>query len=228
MPEITDQAMIDAAAAQRVACPRNRQWYSADWDQTFEPITMDANGFNLQGSLRYLPYRSYPLYVAQLTELMKVKGSYRARYICSPFGLDPIPGPGNVDRNEHVNVGTIIYGFNFAAVDGNVSDFEVGITDACSNQSLFEGTPVATMFDSGGAGAVTGLSPVLIEPRLVDSAGGHPKITIRIRNKVTTDQRCQLVIFCAEPCAVQGRGPGRTPSFGWQRPAQGGMVYGGA
>lgn len=212
---------------QRQPCPRNRAWFSPDWDQTFVQQPMVPTGFNYNASLQYLPYHSFPLFVSQLDELTAQRGHYRARWLCVPDGLVAIDGPGNFDSNEHVNSGSIVYGFSFAAVDGNTADFEVGVGDVCSGHQFFEGTIVATALRPGAIGTATGANPVLIEPYEVQGEP-HPQLDIRIRNKATASQRCQLIVHLAEPCAVQGDGPSQLPRFPWSLPAAGGMRYGGA
>jgi hypothetical protein len=68
---------------------------------------------------------------------------------------------------------------------------------------------------SGNAAGGTNLYPVLIEPRLV-SGDPHPQLKVNITNKASADQRCQLLIHTAEPCAVMGPGFGAQPRLPWE------------
>ena len=201
----------------RVPAPRNQMKGLMDYDMTFCPGLTPADGFSMNAALRYLPYRSFTLYLGQLDELRCCKGEYRGRDFVIPFDLDiAIPAFGTLKYQQQMHPGTVIWGFHFAAVDGEVGDFTVQVKDLnsmigdrCIPYQFFygEGTDATALRPTGLAGA--DLYPVLTEPYQVEHPG---LIDVTIGNKGAEEQRCQLVIRTAEPCSVMGRGYNRMPA----------------
>ncbi len=187
---------------QRHPSPRNRMSGHYDCDMTAAPMPMIADGFSMNSSLRYLPYRSFPLALGQLDELRQARANYREKLLCFPFDVSvPIPARENFDAGQYVNPGSILWGFSFAALDGNASDFDVNITDICAEEGYFEETVEATTLRPQAVGTATNLFPVLTEPRVLS---GYPiSIRVVIANKAAVDQRCQFVVHLAEPCSLQ-------------------------
>lgn len=196
----------------RVPNTRNRMAGLNDLDQSSPGMETPADGFSMNADLRYLPYRSFPLFLGQLDELRQCKDEFRARYLTIPYQAGfAIPAYQTFDTGQRTSPGTIVWGLQFAALDGTPNDFRVQITDICSQSSFFSQALVASALRPSG---VTDLYPVLIEPRCV-SGGSNSGLKVEITNLAATSQRCQLVLMCAEPCSVQGSGPGAAPPFPW-------------
>jgi hypothetical protein len=198
----------------RVPMPRNRMRGLADYDMTFCPSETPADGFSMNAALRYLPYRSFSLYLGQLDELRCCRGSYRNRDFVIPFDVEiTIEAFGTLKYQQQMHPGTIIWGFNFSALDEEVSlsDFTVQIKDLCKTYQFFygDGTDAIALRPTVAAN----LFPVLCEPYVVEKAPGATGglIDVTIGNKTNADQSCQLVIRTAEPCAVMGGGMSRMP-----------------
>lgn len=207
------------ARAQRQPNPRNRMVGMADCDQTFVVGEMVADGFSMNAALRYLPYRYFPLALGQLDEIRQQTSNYRARWLVAPLDVTvAIPSFGSLDMTQRVNNGSILYGYNFAAVDGVVSDFEVNITEICNQEQQFDQTVDATCLRPTPAAAQgTDLFPVLFEPREL-WGNPQPQLKIVITNKASSAQRCQLLIHLTEPCNAQGPGSGPLAPFPWDQP----------
>lgn len=205
--------------SQRQPSPRNRMAGLSDMDQTFTPGEMVADGFSMNAALRYLPYRYFPLALGQLDEIRARATQYRARWLVTPLDVRvPIPRNGSWDTTQRVNNGSILYGFNFAAVDGTVADYTVNIEELCSQQPWFDQRAEATSLRPTPAGvAGTDLFPVLAEPRLL-VGDPYPQLKITITNKADANQRCQLLMHLAEPCEAQGPGSGPLAPFPWDQP----------
>jgi hypothetical protein len=216
---ITPGAVVHASQSQRQPNPRNRHMGLADCDQTFTPMEMPADGFTLNAALKYLPYRYFPLALGQLDEVRLQADKYRARWLALP--VDPrvaIPAFDNLDTTQRCNNGSILYGFNFAAIDGTTDDFEVNVAIMCDQQQYFDQTvDSTTLRPQGSAGQGTNLYPTLFEPVCL-WGNPYPQLKVVIANKANTPQRCQLVIHLAEPCSAQGSGVGPAPTFPWQYP----------
>lgn len=201
----------------RVPMPRNQMKGLADYDMTFCPGVTPADGFSLNAALRYLPYRSFPLYLGQLDDLRCCRGEYRNRDFVIPFDLEiTIPAFGTLPYQQQMHPGTIIWGLTFAAIDGEASDFTVQIKDLntmigdrCIPYQFFYGDGTdANALRPNGPTTGADLYPVLIEPYKVEDPG---LINVLIGNKGSEAQRCQLCIRTAEPCSVMGRGMGPMP-----------------
>lgn len=188
-------------------------------DQTFTIQEMFADGFSMNAALRYLPYRFFPLALGQLDQIRENAAYYRARWLVAPVDVTvPIPAFGNLETTQRANNGSILYGFNFAAVDGNVSDFEINIREICNQESWFDQTVDATVIrPTPAAAAGTDLFPVLFEPRIL-WGDPHPQLNITIGNKASAAQRCQLLVMLAEPCVDQSPTPGPLAPFPWDQP----------
>lgn len=192
--------------------PRNRGRGLADLDQSEITQHSEADGFTLNANLRYLPYRSFPLFLGNLDQIRQNKDNYRFRVLTLPYNLiDPIPAYENFDGGQTVQTGTCVWGLSFAALDGSASDFEVQIYDTCSGVPFFS-EPINAGFlrPTGG----TDLYPILIEPRLI-VGNPRPSLRVNIANKASAGQRCQLAILCSEPCKVMGPGYGPIPQLPW-------------
>ena len=212
----------EARSHQRQPSPRNRMAGLADLDQTFLPMEMPADGFSMNAALKYLPYRYFPLALGQLDELRVCAEEYRARWLVLPLDVTvPILAFDNFDSTQRVNNGSVLYGFNFVAVDGEVADFEVNISIICDQQQYFDQTVDATTLRPTPAAALgTDLFPVLFEPVCL-WGNPYPQLKVVIANKADVDQRCQLLIHLAEPCQAQGSGSGPLPAYPWSPGAQG-------
>lgn len=187
---------------QRVPCPRNLVRGMPDQDMTNVPTTPYADGFSFNAALKYLPYRSFALLLGQLDELREQGHLYRARYLVIPFDVTiAIPQFETLDTTQNAAPGTILWGYNFAAVDGANTDFDVQVGDVCSGETYFENTIVSVGLRPTGA---SDQYPVLTEPRHLIGRP-HPKLRITISNKTAGAKRCQLMLHLAEPCSTQER-----------------------
>lgn len=192
---------------------RNRQIGVGDIDQSCLASYTPADGFTLNANLRYLPYRSFPLFVGQLDEIRAQANDYRMRVLTIPYNFNvPIGAYTEFTTIQSVTPGSVVYGLGFGVLDGEVTDFEVQIVDVCSNIPFFsEPIGAAALRPTG----LTDTYPVLLEPRCV-AGDGQTGLEVYITNKAAVAQRCQLLIYMAEPCWVQGPGIAAYP----ENPAQ--------
>lgn len=202
------------AQNRRVPAPRNRMRGLTDYDMSWCPSETPADGFSMNAALRYLPYRSFALYLGQLDELRCCRGQYRNRDFVIPFDHSiTIEEFGTLKYQQQVHPGTVMWGFNFSALNPEVSlsDFTIQIKDLCQTYQFFygDGTDATALRPTAAAD----LFPVLCEPYVIEKAPGATGglLDVTIGNKTNAAQSCQLVIRCAEPCAVMGRGYGPMP-----------------
>jgi hypothetical protein len=179
-----------------------------DQDMTWADAVTPADGFTMNAALRYLPYRSFPLFLGQLDELRQAREKYRHKQYVVPFDLNiPIEAFGTLHYQQPIRPGTYIYGWQFAAIDGVITDYTVQVRDTCSGYKFFEaeGTLATALRPSGPAGVID-LYPVLIEPFEVKPPPQRLTglVDVWITNNASADQRCQFVLHCAEPCGRSG------------------------
>lgn len=195
---------------QRRPQPRNQMRGLMDQDMTFAPAVTCADGFSMNADLRYLPYRSFSLYLGQLDELRGERTKYRGKTYVVPHDLNIAIDPfGTLHYQQPIRPGTIMWGWGFAAIDGTVGQFTVQVRDTCSGYKFFDGEgTLATALrplNIGAAGAAN-LFPVLMEPYVVLPPPRRLTglIDVYITNNASVAQRCQLCIRCAEPCGRAG------------------------
>lgn len=188
--------------ARRHPHPRNKKLGLADIDMSAEVQSVVADGISMNAALRFLPERSFPAFFGHLDYIRCNKDHYRARYVTLPFDASqPIEARDTNVTVQKLNVGSIVWGLNFDAVDGSLSDFEVQISDIHTSRKLWSQSVQATALSADGS---TDLYPVIIEPLYMRAPrGSDPKLKVEITNKASSDQRCQLLVLVAEPCSTQ-------------------------
>lgn len=213
---------------QRRPQPRNQMAGLMDQDMTWAPAVTIADGFSMNAALRYLPYKSFALYLGQLDELRSCREQYRGKTYVVPHDLNiAIEAFGTLRYQQPMRPGTVIYGWQFAAIDGTENDFTVKVRDTCAGYDFFdaEGTRATALRPLNTPPDL--LFPVLIEPYVVLPP---PKrlvgmIDVYITNNNVAAQRCQLCIRCAEPCGRAGDWAKTLPT---DLPIPGGGQNGGA
>lgn len=162
-----------------------------------------CDGFTLSAALRYLPMRSFPLYLTNLDPIRTVQVcGFRQRLHPVPFDVAiPIAATETLLYQQRVPQGTILYGLQFVALDGEPTDYFFNILNPCTGNKLFS-SPVRGSWGVPGNGAPagfrTGLRPVLLDAPIQLVREGI--LQVEITNTLTTNSRCQLVLVCAEPC----------------------------
>lgn len=184
---------------QRRPNPRNLKAGLADLDMSLRDLFVEPDGITVSAALRFLPERSYPIYYACLGELLARRCEFRARLLTIPHDVTvPIPGYGTSISTEEVQPGSVLWGWSFAAIDGDEEDFTLGLTDVCSAHSFFVAPVRGSLLRPDNT---TGLYPVITAPFEFRSA--EPQLKVEITNLAATDQRCQFLLYLAEPCVVQ-------------------------
>lgn len=171
-----------------------------------EGVETHVDGFTMGASLRFLPQRFYPAAVANLYDLRTAINHRPKDYVIPRDSQFAIPTMQTQTEQVKMVGHTVIWGYGFAVIDGEgepvISDFFVELLDPVHAYKLFQYPVQATMFRAGSVGPAANLFPVLLaEPYVVNSQG---VMSVSITNRGAADAVCQLVLRCAEPCAVRG------------------------
>jgi hypothetical protein len=166
------------------------------------------DGFTLNPSIRYSPYRYYASALAQL-DILRRSNTYRAKLHVFPADRTDTPIPPYETREYQMRVtpNSYVWGLicnQFAVGDQRVpyatipSTFLFQITDSCSGVPLFEDFAAAEAYTTLAGDNRNMMFPHLLpQPRLVLDPG---LVTVEVANKDATNLYCQVVLFTAEPC----------------------------
>lgn len=167
-----------------------------------------VDGWVLNPSIRYLPFRALPMLLGQLEPLRRAH-NYREQIIIVPDDLTvAIPARGQLNRQIRITPDSYLWGatfWEFTSEDEEhlfnpiaPSGLTLQITDdatGCQFGSEFIG---AYSLNPSGAGAKFSTTPVLLtQPRLFVKPG---LLSVEIGNLNTTDVFCQLALYFSEPC----------------------------
>ena len=180
------------------------------------------DGWALNTTIRYLPYRSVPMLLGQMEPFRRAH-NYREQIWAIPEDLlIPIPARGQLNRQIRVTPNSILWGATFYAFSGPGGEDEPGFLpisptglslqmtdDATGLQfgsefinaySLYPGITVPSPQDGQS------VTPVLLtQPRMFIAPG---LISVEIANINAVPAYCQLCLYCSEPCelrAVEGQ-----------------------
>ena len=172
---------------------------------------MICDGYTMNASLRYLPFRYYPLALEELRFLRQSGGRFRCKLYCAPLDINGAPTTlaafDTIPSTLHITPGSWLWGFNFSSLNGNAisanSDCYVEVADPCQLDA--QGNPFKIFGSSLISSAVSptgasGLYPMLLtKPRFIPQPG---QITVTLTNRINAVRNVQLVLHTAEPCQV--------------------------
>ena len=182
-------------------------------------LTNIVDGWILNPSIKYLPYRSIAMLLGQMEPLRRAH-NYRERIWVVPDDLRTvIPARGQLNRQIRVVQNSILWGatFNRFTVEGGhftgvvaPTNMALQITDDATGcqfgsefvfaASLFprkDVSPTGITLDSGSTPCL------LTQPRLFVKPG---LLSVEIANVDTVDVNCQLCLYFSEPCELVDRG----------------------
>lgn len=177
-------------------------------------LTNIVDGFLLNPSIRYLPYRATPMQLGQMEALRRAH-NFRDHLFVLPEALtDAIAGRGQLNQEIRVTPYSYLWALSFwefAEQEGDQTigapvapdHFSLQITDQASGSEIASEFVSARAFWPGLAGAAP-LYPklrlpqvLLTQPRII---AGEGLLSVRIANTDSEDHNCQLVLYFLEPC----------------------------
>lgn len=179
-----------------------------------EPDTSPLmDGFTLQPALQFLPYRYYPLALGGL-EVLRRAALWHPRWFVIPDSINqPIQPYDTLEYQCSILGGSYLWGYQFTElsggdVDPTAQNLLVQVTDACTGIAIWSDfvTDFALAVPNTGTALGAPVPRLLPLPRLILEPG---LIDVEISNRTGNEVTCQLLLLCAEPCAVVGeRGQG--------------------
>lgn len=168
-----------------------------------------VDGFTYNNFFRELPVRLYEAQLGQM-DVLRRANNYRPRWYVAPDNLnDPITAYETFEMQIRITPRSYLWGFTFFSFDAAGGyepqfggDVLVSVTEACNGVAMFsEFATAAGLQGLQRRGSNTGVNNpnLLMQPRLILEPG---LVNVEISNRLGTDQYCQLVLFCAEPCEV--------------------------
>lgn len=174
-------------------------------------LTNIVDGWLLNPSIKYLPYRSIPMMLGQLDPLRRAHNYRNYTWIVPDDLTVAIPARGQLNRQIRVPANSYLWGATFwQFIQGEETLFQpVGPTemslqitdDATGCQFGSEFINAQSLWPSDGSGnstAVGNSTPCLLtQPRLFVKSG---LLSVEIANLDTADAFCQLALYFSEPC----------------------------
>lgn len=176
-------------------------------------LTNIVDGWALNPSIRYLPYRSVPILLGQMEPLRRAH-NYRDRIWVVPDDLDVvIPARGQFNREIRVPANSYLWaaqcwqfilegpGFDFIPVAP--ADLSIQLTDQATGVDLASEFISALVFypvivSASAEPRRYQSSPALLtQPRLFVDPG---LLKVSIANASASDVNCQLTLYFLEPC----------------------------
>ncbi len=182
-------------------------------------LTNIVDGWILNPSIKYLPYRSIAMLLGQLEPLRRAH-NYREQIWVVPDDLrNAIPARGQLNRQIRVTENSILWGATFYKFTTEGGHFlgvaaptllSLQITDDATGcqfgsefinaQCIFPRPDVSPT----GITLLSGTTPCLLtQPRLFVKPG---LISVEIANLDTVAVNCQLCLYFSEPCELVDRG----------------------
>ncbi len=171
-----------------------------------------VDGWLLNPSIRYLPYRPTPMQLGQMEALRRAH-NLRDRQLVLPNRItDAIEARGQLNKNVRITPCSYLWAVSFwefenpegerdlRAVGAGVAPdhFSLQITDENSGAEIASEFISARAFWPGGGNDRLKLPQVLLtQPRII---AGEGLISIRIANTDSVPHFCQLVLYFLEPC----------------------------
>lgn len=169
----------------------------------------DGFDYGIQYSGRPNIYSNWWMCIGQMEALRRVAGDYRPRQWVVPADFVALAARSTFHYAFPVKCGSYLYGLNFSPLSGefeavNANTFSLNVTEACSNQSLYQQvvsgsvdrSPTGGDVFSGDVDKVYPPIQLLTTPRLILSPG---EVAVELTNNGATARACQLVLFFAEP-----------------------------
>ncbi len=152
------------------------------------------DGFTLNGSVTGLPERFASFAVPRARRAFAV-GAWRPRvWVVPQTGLTLQPYDKLIEQ-VFVSPGSILWGYQFAALTGTLADFlvQVRFDDEAHSPTLWSKPVFASALRSTGG---SGVRPVLLTaPRPI----GGTSVSALISSRSSATRRCQLLLFVGEP-----------------------------
>lgn len=173
-------------------------------------LTNIIDGWALNASIRYLPYRATPMLLGQLEPLRRAH-NYRERIWVLPDDLTiAIPARGQFNRQIRVTPNSWLWGgtfYKFSNEDEEnlftpvaPDDLSLQIADdATGCQFGSEFITANSLFPGGGFSTPA----LLTQPRIFVKGG---LLSVEIANLAATDALCQLQLCFSEPCELRMEG----------------------
>ncbi len=162
------------------------------------------DGFSLNVHLKYLPFRSYAMFLRLLDDYRReaLLGLWQPRWYAAPIDATVAIAAGDtINPNIRMAKGAVIYGYSFAAVSpATAATFRVTVRDVCGNYDLISQYEIASglraNFTAGTPSSGFGFVP-LSAPYHV---AGKGDVQVNIVNTDASNARqCQLVLLAFEP-----------------------------
>jgi hypothetical protein len=171
-------------------------------------LTNIVDGWVLNPTIRYLPYRSTAMLLGQLEPLRRAH-NYRDRIWVLPDDLTiAIPARGQFNREIRVPANSYLWAAQchqfisegeFLFIPIAPSDLSLQITDQATGVDIASEFISALMFwPPPGPPPRDNSTPVLLtQPRLFVAPG---LLKVSIANAAATESLCQLLLYFLEPC----------------------------
>jgi hypothetical protein len=172
------------------------------------------DGWLLNTSIRYLPFRFLPMALGQM-EVLRRAHNFRPRQWVLPDNLrDAIPARGQLNRQIRVIPNSYLWGFTvyefitegeFAFIPIPAVHLSIQITDEATGAQF--GSEFLTVQNAGfptGPTTPAVTTPILLtQPRLITDPG---LLSVQIANTSDEEALCQLMLCFLEPCELRYEG----------------------
>lgn len=172
-----------------------------------DTLNIPVDGFTLNPTILLWPYAYTAGALAQM-EVLRRANTYRPRIYAVPDDFNqPLDAYQTLEYQIKVAAGSYVWGVMFHQYSAgwlqqDPTGVVVQITDACTGipfYSEFAQPKGISGYDSTPYPGLASMPQLLTQPRLILEPGD---INVELCNVGSTTQRCQLLIFTAEPCEV--------------------------
>lgn len=169
-----------------------------------------VDGWLLNPTILYLPYRTVPMMLGQLEPLRRAHNMREYIWLMPEDLTVAIPARGQLNQQIRVPPNSYLWGGTFYKfVDGEAgpfvpaapTDLSLQFTDDATGCQYGSEFIAGTSLYPGGSKSTPGL---LMQPRLFIAPG---LVSVEIANLADEDVFCQLALYFSEPCdkTVEGR-----------------------
>lgn len=171
-------------------------------------LTNIVDGWILNPSIRYLPYRAMPMLLGQMEALRRAHNLRNRMWVLPDNVEDSIPARGKYERQIRVTPGSYLWGMtfykfidNFGALFTPVApdDLSFQVTDDATGVQISSEFLSARAFWPGAPSARTTTPVLLTQPKLIVGQG---LLAVEIANTNASPAFVQLCMYFLEPCEL--------------------------
>jgi hypothetical protein len=170
-----------------------------------DTINLPADGFTLNPAIRLWPYNYVAGALAQMDTLRRA-ATYRPRIYAVPDDYNqPLDGYETLEYQIKLASGSYIWGMMFRQYSAGWAQQDptsvvIQLSEACTGvpfYSEFSQAQGLAFYTASPLASGIAMPHILTQPRIILEPGD---VNVELCNLSSASQRCQLLIFTAEPC----------------------------